>query len=263
MNKHGPVPGGSRNCVRCRWFVTEPHHLPAMTAHFNTLAYHFDEARNACIAHEKTLQDLKKQKADAEEEDQPFARIDAYRQAERMWEKSLKRFSDLAEDLVACWRLIERCKVALDAPLGDGTQLIAAGTVGDVSIVFEETESELLQLVGVCESVEIYPDLEPGKAVFRRSQLLDAVLYRDNLSPMFMLLSEQEQLLAGNAFIRHLAQKMNPENPTLGQRQVINLIDAGVNLSTHFDLDLATLLTPTETPQAASAKHRILVGGEK
>ncbi|HCR1519255.1 TPA: integrase [Pseudomonas aeruginosa] len=28
--KYGPVPGGSRNCVRCRWFMTEPHHLPAL-----------------------------------------------------------------------------------------------------------------------------------------------------------------------------------------------------------------------------------------
>ena len=76
--KYNPVPGGSRNCVRCRWFVTEPHHLPALAAHFNTIAYHFDEARNACIAHEKALQDLKKQKADAEEENHPFLRIDVY-----------------------------------------------------------------------------------------------------------------------------------------------------------------------------------------
>ncbi|WP_283190419.1 VPA1269 family protein [Pseudomonas sp. PMCC200344] len=260
--KHGPVPGGSRNCVRCRWFVTEPHHLPALAAHFNTLAYHFDEARNICIAHEKTLQDLKKQRADAEEENQPFARIDTYRQAERMWEKSMKRFSDLAEDLVACWRLIERCKDALNAPSSDGTQLVAAGTLGDANIVFEETESELLQLAGVCESVEVYPDLEPGKAIFRRSQLLDATLYREDLSPLFMLLSEQEQLLAGNAFMRHLAQKMNPENPALGQRQVIHLIDAGVSLSHHFDIDLSTLLPTKKGVQAAFSVHQVLAGDE-
>ncbi|WP_281727076.1 gamma-mobile-trio integrase GmtZ [Pseudomonas syringae] len=260
--KHGPVPGGSRNCVRCRWFVTEPHHLPALAAHFNTIAYHFDEARNACIAHEKKLQDLKKQKVDAEEENQPYMRIDAYRQVERAWEKSMKRFSDLAEDLVACWRLIERCKTALDAPLGDGTQLIAAGTVGDVNIAFEEMESEMLQLAGVCESAEVYPDLEPGKAVFRRSQLLDAILYREDLAPVFMLLTEQEQLLAGNAFMRHLAQKMNPENPALGQRQVIHLIDAGINLSHHFDMDLSTLLPTTNGVQAAFAVHKVLAGDE-
>lgn len=261
--KYGPVPGGSRNCVRCRWFVTEPHHLPALAAHFNTLAYHFDEARNVCLAREQELQDLKKQKADAEDAGQPFARQDTYRQAERIWESGMKRFSDLAEDLVACWRLIERCKTALEAQQGNGTQLVAAGTVADVQVAFEETESELLQLAGVCDRVEVYPDLEPGKAVFRRSQLLDGVLFRDNLPPVFMLLSEQEQLLAGNAFMRRLAQQMNPDNPALGQREVIRLMDAGDRLSQHFDLDLASLLSSARPDQAFAAGQLNLKGVEE
>ncbi len=260
--KYGAVPGGSRNCVRCRWFVTEPHHLPALAAHFNTLAYHFDEARNACLAREQELQGLKKQKADAEEAGHPFARQDAYRQAERVWESAMKRFSDLAEDLVACWRLIERCKAALDAAQGDGTQLVTVGEVADVRLAFEETESELLQLSGVCESVEVYPDLEPGKAVFRRSQLLDGVLYRDDLPPVFMLLSEQEQLLAGNAFMQRLAQQMNPENPALGQREVIRLMDAGERLSQHFNMDLASLLHADRPIQSFPAGPRTLTGDE-
>lgn len=230
--------------------MTEPHHLPALAAHFNTLAYHFDGARNVCLANEQELQVLKKQKADAEDAGQPFTRLDAYRQAERLWESAMKRFSDLAEDLVACWRLIEGCKAALEAPQGDGTQLVTAGAVSDVQVVFEETESELLQLAGVCEGVEVYPDLEPGKAVFRRSQLLDGVLYRDNLLPVFMLLSEREQLLAGNAFLRRLAQQMNPANPALGQREVIRLIDAGASLGQHFDMDLTSLLPAGRPAQA-------------
>ncbi|MDE2599906.1 MAG: hypothetical protein KGL40_09815 [Rhodocyclaceae bacterium] len=258
--KNEPVPGGSRNCVRCRWFVTAPHHLPALAAHFNTLAYHFDEARNACLARENDLQALKKDKADAEEAGHPFARMDAYRQAERVWESAMKRFSDLAEDLVACWRLIERCKAALDASNGDGTKLVAAGTVCDVQAVFEETESELLQLAGVCENVEFYPDLEPGKAVFRRSQLLDAVLYRDDVPPVFMLLSEGEQLRVGNAFMRQLAMQMNPQNPALGQREVIRLMDAGVRLSEYFGLDLASLVPASNRAQAFPLGRQTLLG---
>ncbi|MFC0134641.1 hypothetical protein [Massilia eurypsychrophila] len=121
-------------------------------------------------------------------------------------------------------------------------QLITAGTVGDVHLAFEETESELLQLAGVCQNVEVYPDLEPGKAVFRRSQLLDAVLYRDDMLPVFMLLSEADQLIFGNAFLRQLSQQMDPANPALGERKVIRLLDAGVSLSRHLGIDLATLL---------------------
>lgn len=256
--KYGPVPGGSRNCVRCRWFVTEPHHLPALAAHFNTLAFHFDEARNACLVREQELQGLKKQRADAEDAGHPFARQDAYRQAERVWESAMKRFSDLAEDLVACWRLIDRCKAALDASQGDGTQLVTVGQVTDVQVAIEESESELLQLAGVCENVEIYPDLQPGKAIFRRSQLLDAVLYRENRPPLFMMLSEQEQLLAGNAFMRRLAQQMDPSNPALGQREVIRLMDAGKRLSEYFDLD--TLLPSHRSTPVMTATIKPLLG---
>jgi hypothetical protein len=120
--------------------------------------------------------------------------------------------------------------------------LVAAGSESDVHIVFEETESELLQLAGVCENVELYPDLEPGKAVLRRSQLLDAVLYREDQPPLFMLMSEDEQLYIGNAFMRRLARQMNPANPLLGQREVIRVMDAGLSLSQHFGVDLAALL---------------------
>jgi hypothetical protein len=100
--------------------------------------------------------------------------------------------------------------------------------------------------------------MEAGKAVFRRSQLLDAVLYRDDLPPVFMLLSEHEQLLSGNAFLRRMAQQMNPENPALGQREVIRLMDAGVSLSEQFDMDLSSLLPATNPVSAFPAARRAM-----
>jgi len=254
--KFAPVPGGNRNCIRCRWFVTEPHFLPALAAHFNTLAYHFDEARNVCLAREQALKALKGQRLDAEDAGQPFLLADDLLQATRLWETAMKRFSDLAEDVVASWRLLERCKAAWDAERGDGTQLVAVGEAADVALAFEEVESELLQLAGVCEDVAVYPDLEPGKAIFRRSQLMDAVLYRDDLPPLFMLLSEQDQLLAGNAFMRHLARQMNPQNPALGRRQVIELIDAGASLSDYFGVELSAWLPQSQGPVASPAERQ-------
>ncbi|SIO52690.1 Putative phage integrase [Burkholderia sp. GAS332] len=251
---YGPVPGGSRNCVRCRWFVTEPHHLPALAAHFNTIAYHFDEARNKSMSAEHELQDLKRLKAKMEThpEDGPFTRQPELRQAERRWEASMKRFSDLAEDLVACWRLVERCQSVL-VQSQEGQQLLTQGTVLDVQSIFEETESELLQLSGVCESLELYPDLEAGKAIIRRSQLLDSAVYNEGLSPVFMQLSEREQLLAGNAFLRRLASHVNPANPALAQRQVIELMDAGKRLGEHLGIELGDSLPPVSTARVLHA----------
>lgn len=248
---HGPVPGGSRNCIRCRWFVTEPHHLPALAAHFNTVAYHFDEARNKSMAAEHKLQELKRQKARSEAEPSavPFLHLKELRQAERLWEGAMKSFSDLAEDLVACWRLIERCKVVLSKGHGEGLQLVVQGACADVQVIFEETESELLQLSGVCENLELYPDLEASKAVIRRSQLLDCALNNEGLPPMFMRLSEEEQLQVGNAFMDKLASLANPSDLHLGQREIIGVIDVGGKLSEHLGTEIADAL-----PQELIAK---------
>lgn len=254
--KFAPVPGGSRNCVRCRWFVTEPHYLPALVAQFNTLAYHFDEARNRSLAAEEALQTVKRRKASTEAQDGTFADHKELRQAERLWETSLKRFSDLAEDLAACWRLIERAKVALEAAPAGGTQVLVRGAGEELRVAIEETASELLQLSGVCRSLEAYPDLEADKAVIRRSQLLDSALYNDGLPPVFMQLSEREQLLTGNAFMRRLALQADPSNPLLGERRVIELIDAGKALSEQLGIELAGALSQPRASLSLSVIHR-------
>lgn len=255
--RYAPVPGGSRNCIRCRWFVTEPHYLPALAAHFNVTAYHFDEARNKSMAAERQLQVLKRKKAEMEAApDGPlFLQQDELRDAERLWETTMKRFSDLTEDLVACWRLAERCRNILNGTNGNGNQLLIQGTVLDVQAIFEETDSELLQLSGVCESLELYPDLEADKAVIRRSQLLDSALYNEGLSPLFMKLSEDEQLLAGNAFIRRLSAAASPGNHILGTRQVVALIDAGQSLSEQLGVDLNRILSSATTPADTHTLH--------
>lgn len=239
--------------------MTEPHYLPALVAHFNTLAYHFDEARNKSLAAEEGLQTLKRRKAALEAQGEVFTDHKELRQAERLWETSLKRFSDLAEDLAACWRLIERARDALEAPRTDGMQLLVRGAGAELNVAIEETASELLQLSGVCRSLEAYPDLEADKAVVRRSQLLDSALYNEGLPPVFMQLSEREQLQAGNAFLHRLALQVDPGNPRLGERRIIELIDAGKALSEHLGIELAKALPPARASHSLSSTQPFLV----
>lgn len=256
--KFGPTPGGSRNCIRCRWFVTEPHYLPALAAHFNTIAYHFDEARNKSMDVERDLQEMRREKArlEATPLEAPFVQHQELRQLERLRETCMKRFSDLAEDLVACWRIVERCQNLLNSPAQDGGQkLLLQGSINHIQSVFEETESELLQLSGVCQSLELYPDLNADKAVIRRSQLLDSALYNEGLPPVFMQLSEREQLLAGNAFMQKLALKVNPDNLPDAERRVIAIMDAGKRLSEHLGIELNETFLPGLQTQTNVKKY--------
>jgi hypothetical protein len=113
-------------------------------------------------------------------------------------------------------------------------------------------------LVGVCDAAELYPDIQPGKAVFRRSQLLGAALMREGLPPLFMSLSEEEQLLAGNSFMRKLAAQCNASNPALGQRQVVSLMDAREELSAKLGIDLKDFLN-TNLPVALTRRDEPLL----
>lgn len=243
-NVYAPVPGGAGNCVRCRWFVTEPRYLDPLRAHFNNISYHLAEDAKKAKALEDKLNGLKVQRYQAEQMDVPFLKQAEYLRVERQWESALAATDQLANDLTATFRLINRCfKVIEESADGDKQQIVAAGGLQDLKMIFEETPSELLQLSGVCQDAELYPDENPGEAVIRRSQFLDSALYREGVQPVFMMLSKDEQLCVGNKLMDHLAVLSNPLNPVLGLRRVVGVIESGEALSTlGLGVDIAQVL---------------------
>ena len=244
------VPGGPKNCVRCRWFVTEPHHMPALMAQFNNHAYHFDLARDEVAEHNRAMTVLQNKRFDAEARGELFTEYAALKQAERLLEAAAKRYSDLAKDLCACWKLIQRCMDILNSGTSDTgmTALVVSTDLSGVQAAVEEVDGELLQLAQICEDVEAYPDLSPGKAVLRRSQLLDYALQREGMPTPFMRLTEQQQLQVGNAFMRRLAKSMNQDQPSIGRRAVVDHIESGRRLQDlpGFQEALQSLASPEQ-----------------
>jgi len=264
--KHGPVPGGSENCVRCRWFVTEPKYLAALHAHHDNLCYHCDEARIECWVRESALEDIKSERADAEDAGLQPTNNAAYIQAERLYETSRRKVGDLLVDIAACSRLMDRCIEAHNFGDPSKRQIVAAGTIGDLRIGWEADASKLLQINRVCQSAEIYPEEDPGKAILDRSQFIDKhLILRERKPAVLTLLSEKEQLQFGNAFVRDLAVRMNPENPDMGERDVIRFIDAGKSLSEHFGFDITSLLPKrgnVEVACVSTPAPQFLIGDE-
>ena len=233
-NRYSPVAGGAGNCVRCRWFVTEPRFLDALRAHFNNVSYHLGEAARSAKVHEQTLDTLIASRAAAERTGQPFTRQNELLRLERLWETALAKVDQLANDLSATYRLVKRCYDVMAQVHEDAAgkqQLVAVGGVQDLRIAFEETNSELLALAGVCADAEIYPDEDPAQAIVRRSQILDSALYREGMQPVFMTLSEAEQLRLGNRFMEDLSRLARPDNPALGLKNVVGVIESGRSLA--------------------------------
>ena len=227
------VPGGAGNCVRCRWFVTEPRYIDALRAHFNNVSYHLAEAAKEAKSHEERLETLKTRRYAAEQAAAAFIEQAEYLRVERLWESSLTKADQFANDLTATYRLIRRCMALIERDrenARDAQQLVAVGGLHDLRMAFEDTQSELLQLAGVCLDAEVYPDESPGKAVVRRSQFLDSALYREGVQPVFLTLSEDEQLRLGNRFMSYLAAMAKPDDHVLGLRQVVKTLEAGRSL---------------------------------
>lgn len=243
--KFSPVPGGSRNCVRCRWFVTEPLYIFALVAHCNVLLYHFGEARSACVEADSHLQGLRIRQMQSEEAGSGITSTNELESAERVWETAMQRFQERAEDVAACIKLVFRCQEALEKRTGkeaNDRSLLAVGSLSDIRVALDGIDSELLQLQEVCETLEVFPELETGKAVFRRSQLLDLAIQRESVLPPFLALSEKHQLAAGNEFMRRAANLA--EGPTVAARKqrIVRLIEANSSLRDVLGIDVSSLL---------------------
>lgn len=271
-NVYAAVPGGAGNCVRCRWFITEPRYLDSIRAHFNNLSYHLAEDAKVAKGLEEKLGAIKAKRYQAEQANVPFIDQAEFLRVERLWESAVSKTDQIANDLTATFRLIKRCFELIEQSAKDGNgrqQLVAVGGLQDLKMVFEETQSELLQISGICHDAELYPDENPGEAIVRRSQFLDSALYREGVQPVFMTLSKEEQLRLGNRFMDHLAILAQPEDPILGLRRVIGVIESGHSLvELGLQEDISSLLKselnrPLARASDLTAKPQPLLGASK
>lgn len=238
---YGPVFGGIMNCSLCRWNAAEKSHGPALAATLNNQFYHLRVAQEEGVKQSAIVLALKKQKAGDESKGVAFTGMRDLKTAERVYEKSMEKLAVIARSIAGNLKMIDRLKQLPDA-VGAGMVLAATGDLMTMNAVMEETDSELLQLCGVCGDVEVYADLEPGSAIYRRSQLFDAALKNHSLPPAFAVMSEEDQLTFGNAFMRKLAYQADPKNPILGLRTVVSIIDQGENLESILGIKLAKVL---------------------
>ena len=155
--------------------------------------------------------------------------------------------------LAYAWRLIIRClRVAADS---DGKALVATGQAADVQLALREVDSRMLQIHRVCMDAEIQPDIEPGEALFVRSQWIDAALDRDGHRPVMFSLTKDQQLKIGNRLLDDLGEQHNPDDPELGREEVLLAIEHGDSLA-----ELGLYGATMESLNAIAAEPTVHVG---
>ena len=225
---HAPVPGGVRNCCRCQWGASGKQHLDPLVATLNNRSWHLHKAEEEALATLRERDDILKTKARIEAANEPFAQTHSLTSAERRHEAAMQKVGELALDIAALVKTIQRVKELPDNL--DGTQALALQGDQPTAHTVIEDVSELMQLSEVVEDLELYPDLSAGVAVFEYADLLDRAFEREGHLPVLLRLPEKEKLICANAIMHALERHANPENRLLGRRAVVEIIDSGESL---------------------------------
>ncbi|MFA7279547.1 MAG: VPA1269 family protein [Sterolibacterium sp.] len=238
---HGPVPGGVRNCNRCRWKCAGKEHIRGLAASYDNRSYHLHKQKEIAITAERERNEIMQNKARVEAANKPYTRMRDLIESERRYESAMQRYQELAMDLAAIQRTIERVMGLPDNP-DSPTALAANGDLLTLNMVIEESDSELLQLAGVCEDLEFYPDLDAGTAVFEYHELIEHAFETQGLPLPRARLSQKERLSYLNGIMRELERMANPENPILGRRKVVQIMERGESLEEMLGVKLKSVV---------------------
>lgn len=206
---YGIVPGfPEQNCVRCRWFVTGPAFLPGLVHHFNTIGYNMRETGKRVIKYQQDIELLENEKYECELNGSIFTKHHELLKYEQLYTQEIQKNDKLANDYNATLRLIDKSKkIVEETSSHDGFQLVTVGSISDVKVYIEDTEHEIEQLQIICNGAELFPETDASKAVLQRSQIIDLTLKNNNQMPVMFSLTEEEQLIAGNQFMRLLISR--------------------------------------------------------
>lgn len=229
--RHGPVPGGGRNCVRCRFFVTGPAFLGGLVERFNAIGFRLSEQSDGVKSTELKIQMLE----DCVEDFKQGDIAAAYDQRETL----LAKIDASANDWHACYALIQRCKEILKSKNGSGVNLVLVGSTSDLETAAREcTRFDLIDRI--CQCSTIYPSDDVPHASIRRAKLIDAMLVRNSRGPLFLTLDDAEVLSVGNAFVSLLAARLNVGDMNALIQGQLTLADSGVQESVDAMLKLQT-----------------------
>lgn len=253
MRVHGPVHGGPRNCVACRWLVTGLQYLDALCARANEVSLQLSDSSAILVELEEHATALRREAYQAECRGEAWTRSQDLMDLVARAERQSSVVDNHGTTLAYAWRLIVRCLRL--AGKTDGKAMVTTGQTADVQLALREVDSRMLQIHRVCMDAEIQPDIEPGEAVFIRSQWIDATLQRDGHRPIMFTLTKDRQIKIGNRLMDDLGEQHRPENPLLGREEVLLAIEQGDSLA-----DLGLYGATMESLKAIAAAPTVRVG---
>nr|WP_314627057.1 VPA1269 family protein [uncultured Janthinobacterium sp.] len=210
-NDYQPTPGGPRNCIRCRFFLSGPAFLAGLVASFNSIGLDLIDASEQMRKMDDEISKFEDRIFKSNNSTVSFNRRLDTLYARR--ETALGNLDMLANNWHSTYIMIERAKSLISnkefqaKPMGKEVRLLATGDVSDLATAIGEGSSFDLYN-SLCQHATVYPASNIPVAAIRRGRLLDAMLSRNDRKPIFSALTDQEAISVGNELVNFLYMRI-------------------------------------------------------
>ena len=225
---YAPVPGGSRNCVRCRFFLTGlPFLLPLWAKASSDMAKADALARDAA-SKENVLKAKKAERLRLSRDGDPIppALTDEIAREDAASTQAIEACTEAFENLHATLALVEKVRAIVTHSAADGEGGGLPMLLGDDIPEIVGQESTRFAVVDqVVRASRLFPSLRSDDLERERDEFLNRVLYDNGYVPLTMSrLSEDEKRKAADAMAEMLLIRV-------GAEEVDNLIEGRKTLA--------------------------------
>jgi hypothetical protein len=249
-SSYGVVPGGPRNCVRCRFFVTGLPFLLALCAHATAILAKIDSISKRITSVEVESEGLKRERR-ALGHASPRSLLDRIRILDETFVSESEMRDQALADVHATMVLVEKVRAIAfsgdDAGEAKLPMLLNSDVIPDISFR-ESTRFELVD--AVVQASRWFPSINSVELEAERDDFLNRVLYRNGYVPITLSpLTPSEKRKAADA----LAQMLLVE---LGATEAQRLLEGRTTL---IDLGLQEKLERAAAAATGRPLERLIV----
>ena len=223
---YAPVPGGARNCVRCRFFVTGLPFLIPLWVHATSILARVDSQSRRIADGRSELDKVKRERQALNGTPTPQSLTDRIRILEEAWIGETEARDQALADAHATMVLVEKIRAIFKSAGEEGGAKLPMLLNDDGIPEITARESTRFELVdAVVQASRWFPSMNTSDLERERNEFLDRILYRNGYVPITLSpLNEQERRRAADA----LAQMLIVE---LGAAEAQTLVDGRKTLA--------------------------------
>lgn len=211
-NYFAPVKGGPGNCPLCRFFITGPQFLFGLVAKFNEIALIMSEQSKRLREKRDQRQKLLAERIYYVKRSLDFPKESALARATSVFETLREDVNTTAETLHAIYRLIEQSKdIVKRQSTHDSENNLPLIKSPKYDVSFKEA-GEWETLDEVCRSAQFFESVNWRNANLRRSNVFNAMLQRNGMSPVFIGLSDEDSKAALDSLSMMMIKRLGREN---------------------------------------------------